>query len=187
MEFSVRSRTNPCNWPTATFSVHRVRKAQTGWRVHFERTSDLGQTWAATPPVNDGKEISAIQPSILFHPGGRLQALGRTKQGKIFEIWSNDDGKTWGKMTLTSLPNPNSGIDAVTLKDGRQLLVYNHNAAPKGRSPLNVAVSQRRERMARGAGVGRRTRQRVLVSGGDSNQRRPGPRHLYVEAPTYQT
>ena len=116
-----------------------------GWRVHFERTSDLGKTWQATPPVNDGKEIGAIQPTILFHPGGRLQALGRTRQDKIFQIWSDDNGRTWGKMTLTSLPNPDSGIDAVTLRDGRQLLVYNHNVrsgtANKGRSPLNVAVS----------------------------------------------
>jgi len=49
-----------------------------GWRVHFERTSDLGQTWQATDPVNDGHEIGAIQPCILFHPAGKLQALGRT-------------------------------------------------------------------------------------------------------------
>ncbi len=110
-----------------------------GWRVHFERTSDLGKTWSATPPLNDGKEIGAIQPSILFHPGGKLQALGRTRQKKIFEIWSNDGGKSWGQMTLTALPNPNAGTDAVTLADGRQLLVYNHSA--KSRSPLNVAVS----------------------------------------------
>lgn len=112
-----------------------------GWRVHVERTSDLGRTWQSTPPLNDGKEIAAIQPSILFHPGGKLQALGRTRQSRIFEIWSEDRGKTWGKMTLTSLPNPNSGTDAVTLRDGRQLLVYNHNPNAKGRSPLNVAVS----------------------------------------------
>ncbi len=43
-------------------------------------------------------------------------------------------------MAATTLPNPNSGIAAVTLTDGRHLLVYNHT--PKGRSPLNVAVSR---------------------------------------------
>ena len=117
-----------------------------GWRVHFERTGDLGRTWQATVPVNDGKEIGAIQPSLLFYPGGKMEALGRTRQGKIFQIWSEDDGRTWGRMTLTSLPNPDSGTDAVTLRDGRQLLVYNHNTKDqtrnKGRSPLNVAVSK---------------------------------------------
>src|SRR5690606_20125662 len=44
-------------------------------------------------------------------------------------------------MTPTGLPNPSSGTDAVTLADGRQLLVYNHNPNYKGRSPLNVAIS----------------------------------------------
>ena len=42
-------------------------------------------------------------------------------------------------MTLTSLPNPNSGTDALTLLDGRQLLVYNPVA--EGRTPLAVALS----------------------------------------------
>ncbi|MBE0542726.1 MAG: exo-alpha-sialidase [Verrucomicrobia bacterium] len=110
-----------------------------GWRVHFERTSDLGKTWSRVGPVNDGKEFSAIQPSILFLGGDKLMALGRTRQGMIFQIASDDLAQTWGAMTATALPNPNSGTDAVTLKDGRHLLVYNHVA--KGRSPLNVAVS----------------------------------------------
>lgn len=116
-----------------------------GWRVHFERTSDGGKTWTATAPVNDGREIGAIQPSLLFHKDGRLEAVGRTKNGKIFQIWSSDGGATWGRMTLTDLPNPNSGTDALTLHDGRQLLVYNHNARrgllTDGRNPLNVALS----------------------------------------------
>ncbi|HXS68801.1 MAG TPA: sialidase family protein [Candidatus Polarisedimenticolia bacterium] len=116
-----------------------------GWRVHFERTSDFGKTWAATPPVNDAKEIGAIQPSILFFPNKKLEAIGRTKNDKMFQIWSDDSGRTWGKMSLLDLPNPNSGTDAVTLRDGRQLLVYNHNVRTgshnKGRSPLNVALS----------------------------------------------
>jgi alpha-L-rhamnosidase len=37
------------------------------------------------------------------------------------------------------LPNPSSGTDAVTLRDGRHLLVY--NPVDQGRSPLSVAVS----------------------------------------------
>ena len=110
-----------------------------GWRVHFERTSDLGQTWSKTEPINDGKSIGAIQPSLLIHADGRLQAVGRSRQGRLWQAWANDQGRTWGAMTLLDLPNPNSGIDAVTLKDGRFVLVYNHTR--RGRSPLNVAVS----------------------------------------------
>ncbi|MDZ7619792.1 MAG: sialidase family protein, partial [Patescibacteria group bacterium] len=110
-----------------------------GWRVHFERTADLGRSWQRTGPVNDGKELSAIQPSILCLGGEKLMALGRTRQGSLFRITSDDLGRTWGPMALTSLPNPNSGTDAVTLADGRHLLVYNHT--PRGRSPLNLAVS----------------------------------------------
>lgn len=109
------------------------------WRVRFERTRDLGQTWETTGPVNDGRRFGAIQPSLLKLPGGKLKAVGRTRQGQIFQIDSNDGGKTWGEMTATPLPNPNSGIDAVTLRDGRHLIVYNHTQ--RGRSPLNVAIS----------------------------------------------
>ena len=117
-----------------------------GWRVHFERSSDGGKTWTATPPVNDGRTIAAIQPSILFHKDGRLQAVGRTRNGRVFEIWSDDEGRTWGPMSLTPLPNPSSGTDAVTLADGRQLLVYNHTVREgpdigESRGMLNVAVS----------------------------------------------
>lgn len=111
-----------------------------GWRVHFERTSDYGRTWQRTEPVNDGKQFGAIQPSILELGGAKLLAVGRTQQGKIFQTASSDLGKTWQLMTATSLPNPNSGTDALTLKDGRHLIVYNHTG--KGRSPLNLALSQ---------------------------------------------
>jgi predicted neuraminidase len=113
-----------------------------GWRVHFETSTDNGKTWQASPPVNNGETIRAIQPSILQYDNNRLQAIGRTRSNGLFQIWSEDGGKTWGEMKLTSLPNPSAGTDAVTLADGRQLLVYNHNPNYKGRSPLNVAVSE---------------------------------------------
>jgi predicted neuraminidase len=109
-------------------------------RVRFEHTADLGRTWQVTADVDDDGRIAPIQPTVLVHPGGRLQALARTRQHKISETWSDDGGRTWSPMTLTALPNPYSGIDAVTLADGRHLLVYNHTR--KDRSPLNVAVSE---------------------------------------------
>ena len=130
-EKSTRYFWNCATWASST--------EHDGWRIHFERSGDGGKTWKATPPLNDGKEVAAIQPSILFHGRGRLEAVGRTRQGKLFETWSEDGGKTWGKLTLLGLPNPNSGTDAVTLADGRHLLVYNHTT--RGRTPLNVALS----------------------------------------------
>lgn len=110
------------------------------WTVHFERSNDLGITWSRTKPLNDGLETSAIQPSILSHGDGRLQAIGRSRQGKLFSIESDDDGVTWSEMSWLNLPNNNSGTDAVTLNDGRHLVVYNHTT--KGRSPLNVSISK---------------------------------------------
>ncbi|HVZ49237.1 MAG TPA: sialidase family protein [Gemmatimonadaceae bacterium] len=107
------------------------------WRVHFERSTDGGRTWTIVPAE---QRIDAIQPSILVHADGRLEAVGRTRSGRIFETWSADRGAHWSELALTALPNPNSGLDAVTLRDGRQLIVYNHTS--NGRSPLNVAVSR---------------------------------------------
>lgn len=114
-----------------------------GWRAHLELTSDLGQTWKRVGPLNDDKQVQMIQPTILRW-GDRMQLLFRNRnrgemRGTILECWSEDGGKTWSAPKATEVPNPNSGIDAVTLKDGRGLLVYNHT--PRGRTPLNVAVS----------------------------------------------
>jgi predicted neuraminidase len=125
--------------PTSNETDERPSK----WTVYFERSSDGGRTWTATPPLHDGIAIAAIQPSILFHDrlgGAKLQALGRTRQGKVFTMDSADAGKTWTPISLLDVPNPSSGTDAVTLQDGRHLLIY--NPVPKGRSPLVIAVSR---------------------------------------------
>lgn len=117
------------------------------WTVHFERTRDYGKTWELIGPINDGVAIQAIQPSILFLGGNKLMALGRSRQDKIFEATSEDNGKTWSEMKLGNLPNNNSGTDAVTLKDGSHLIIYNHIAGTPGkwggkRTPLNIAASK---------------------------------------------
>jgi predicted neuraminidase len=109
-----------------------------GWRLHMEFTSDNGLTWERTSALND-RSTGAIQPCILLHPGNRLQLLCRSTTSRILTAWSGDNGRTWSELTPLSLPNPNSGIDAVTLKDGRHLVIYNH--LDKGRNYLNAAIS----------------------------------------------
>jgi len=120
-----------------------------GWKVHFEYTTDFGKTWSKSAAINDGKTISAIQASILQYDHHVLQVLCRSRNRTINESWSMDGGKTWSPMKASALPNNNSGTDAVTLKDGTQLLVYNHvKPAPElpngkgARTPLNVAISK---------------------------------------------
>ncbi len=116
------------------------------WQVHMELTSDQGLTWRRTESLNDGKTFGAIQPSLLKLSENDLIAVGRTKQKRVFEMRSQDGGITWGEMRVSSLPNPNSGVDAVTLADSRHVLIYNHVSGKQDswgeRSPLNLAISK---------------------------------------------
>ncbi|NDW12217.1 alpha-rhamnosidase [Bacteroides sp. 214] len=138
------------------------REGSPRWRFCFEISDDLGKTWRLVGPIpteealltanqlkpdakSDG--IYCIQPSILKHKDGRLQVLGRTRNGQLATSWSSDNGDTWSTVSLTNLPNNNSGTDAVTLKDGRHVLIYNDfrtiPGTPKGpRTPLNIAISE---------------------------------------------
>ena len=109
-----------------------------GWRLHMEFTSDNGLTWERTSALNE-KSTGAIQPTILKHPGGKLQLLCRSTVSKILSAWSDDNGRTWSNLEPLDLPNNNSGLDAVTLKDGRHILIYNHLV--KGRYAIHAAIS----------------------------------------------
>ena len=118
-----------------------------GWKIHFEMTSDFGSSWKKTKPVDGWKTYDAIQPTLLLYKDGKVQMLCRSKNRSILESWSADNGITWSPLTSTILPNNNSGIDAISLADGRFLLVYNHVRPARGqskgaRTSLNVAVSE---------------------------------------------
>lgn len=133
-------------------SPSSAEKEGNHWALHFERSTDQGRSWQASAPVESPEGIDAIQPSILFHKDGRLQAVARTREGVLAASWSKDGGRSWSVLSAIDLPNPNSGTDAVTLADGRQLIVYNHSAHSLGRPskgfryPINVAISDDGER-----------------------------------------
>lgn len=125
-----------------------------GWRIHVERSTDNGKTWTKVGPISDpiNTKYKIIQPTILVHSQKRLQILARTgdshMDAKIAQTWSDDGGLTWSPVTDTTLPNNSSAIDAVTLDDGRHLLVYNHSTREdpkggrKGRGILTVALTE---------------------------------------------
>lgn len=117
------------------------------WQVHLEWSDDQGASWKRTVSLNDGIAIQAIQPSLLHLGGSQWRAIGRTRQDKIFVTDSTDQGKSWSPLRLGSLPNNNSGLDAVTLSNGMHVIAYNHVPGTPGewggkRTPLNVSVSK---------------------------------------------
>ena len=118
-----------------------------GWNAFADRSTDHGKTWersenfAIDHSKLEGKGV--IQPTFWESEPGKVHGMMRSTAGKIFRADSEDAGKTWGPVYDSGLPNNNSGIDAVRLKDGRLVLVYNTSAGNwSARNPLDLAVSE---------------------------------------------
>ena len=136
-------RNKPIQLADGTILAPSSVETRNKWTVHLEKSTNNGKIWQKI--IIDTTRFDVIQPTILNYGHGRLQILCRSKQGTIVQSWSEDNGNTWGKLSKTMLLNPNSGIDAVTLKSGEQLLVYNPDGprkdGPNDRARLRVAVS----------------------------------------------
>ncbi|MEB2784454.1 sialidase family protein [Algoriphagus persicinus] len=107
------------------------------WSMHVETTTSDIQNWQKIE-IDNGS-FHAIQPTVLFYPNGKLQMLARTQEGVIGTTWSSDGGKSWTTVESTGLVHNNSGIDAVTLESGIQLLLC--NPIKKGRNKLSLMMS----------------------------------------------
>jgi alpha-L-rhamnosidase len=118
-----------------------------GWKVQMERYHIEKDEWEQPIHVDPQSAYNVIQPTILKNRDQSLQMLCRSKEGYIISSLSMDQGLSWSELESTSLPNPNSGIDGITLQNGKHILVYNHTGTPEGkwggnRYPLNVAISK---------------------------------------------
>ncbi len=140
------------------------------WAAWIERSTDGGESWKKIGPITvteaqdkaepptpepamDSPELrekdkgprmfeGIIQPSVVSLGGEhlRIYARSRTLAAKVVVADSMDNGVTWSKTHFLDVPNNNSGLDAVALKDGRVVMIFNDT--PRGRSPLNLAVSR---------------------------------------------
>lgn len=114
------------------------------WMVHMEIFNMASGQWTQVP-VDPSTIFEAIQPTILVHSLNSFQILCRTRENVVASSFSKDSGHSWTKTDSIPLPNPNSGIDGVTLANGTHLLVYNPLISGKewsnGRNKLNLASS----------------------------------------------
>lgn len=122
-------RSKPHFLPDGTMLCPSSTEHNSDWRFHFEvlanfNAPELGTSWHRYEPIDQPFQV--IQPSLLSHPNGHIRALCRSKNERIIQTISKDQGRTWSPLEPSELPNNNSGIEALTLQDGRHLLVYNH-------------------------------------------------------------
>ena len=113
----------------------------TKWKSFIEISDKKFEKWKKIP-IDTVSDFKVIQPTLLRYSKNKLQALMRSDSNEILQSWSSDNGKSWSKITSTHIQNPNSGIDAVNLKDGNKLLVYNPTQKGRdwweGRNKLSV-------------------------------------------------
>jgi predicted neuraminidase len=111
------------------------------WCSEFMASDDSGAAWEHMAEVCS--KPGNIQAAVAELGDGSLYAVMRTGAkkgtGKLWQTRSADNGQTWEAPTLTSLPNPNAGIDMVRLASGRLLLAFNNSG--RDRTPLTLAVS----------------------------------------------
>jgi predicted neuraminidase len=102
-------------------------------------SDDGGQTWFASEPIVG---YGNIQPSLVRKKDGTLVAYMRDNgppPKRIHRSISKDDGMTWTPAEDTELPNPGASIEAIALRDGRWIIVYND--LESGRYSLAVSMS----------------------------------------------
>ena len=130
-------KNKPEQLPDETILYPTSFETKNAWVVYVEKSDNDLKRWRKIAIDNNG--FNAIQPTILFYGDGKIQMLCRSKERKIVETWSADNGETWTPMEATLLVNNNSGIDGVTTDTGLQLLVC--NPVKRGRHKLAVLAS----------------------------------------------
>jgi len=102
-------------------------------------TDDRGITWTASEPIITH---GGIQPSVVRKNDGTLVAYMRDNgppPKRVQIAYSKDDGVSWTDSTDTDIPNPGVSIEAIRLKSGNWLMIYND--LESGRYSLAAALS----------------------------------------------
>ena len=103
-------------------------------------SDDQGDTWRASSPIVG---VGLNQPSVVRKRDGTLLAYMREEgdlRERVLVSESKDDGETWSVAVSTEIPNPNTSLEVISLRDGPWVMIYND--IEDGRDSLALAVSK---------------------------------------------
>ncbi len=103
-------------------------------------SDDMGDTWRASLPIVG---MGPTQPTLVRKKDGSIIAYLRdTGEGlnRVQASTSKDDGETWTPSVDTDIPNPDSSLQVLPLKDGAWLMI--HNDTDDGRHRLAASLSE---------------------------------------------
>ncbi len=102
-------------------------------------SDDGGYTWNASEPIVGH---GCIQPSVVRKNDGTLVAYLRDNgppPKRAMISYSKDNGMTWTPAQDTDIPNPGSSLEAIRLRNGHWIMVFND--LESGRHSLVAAIS----------------------------------------------
>ena len=127
-----------------------LAKPDVVWKAFVDISKNEGKNWNKSKLIDferkkyglkNGKYGGVIQPTLWESSTGNVHMLLRSTAEYIFRSDSDDYGKTWCQAYPTDLPNNNSGIDVVNMKE-RLFLIFNPVAGNwAARTPLSLVVS----------------------------------------------
>ncbi|MCA9028108.1 MAG: exo-alpha-sialidase [Planctomycetaceae bacterium] len=103
-------------------------------------SDDQGKTWWASSPIVG---VGLNQPTIVRKQDGTIVAYMREEgevKHRVLRSESKDDGETWSVADWTDIPNPNTSLEVIALRDGLWVMIYND--IEDGRDSLALAVSE---------------------------------------------
>jgi hypothetical protein len=124
-----------------------------GTWLYALRSEDQGKNWTLLPgPRPQGWQW---QPANRMDEGrplalgnGRAVLFARTEEGHLWQLRSQDDGKTWSRPSPTPLVHPDAPPMIQKLSDGKTIIALHHNRGVGGafnrddRSELWISLSR---------------------------------------------
>jgi hypothetical protein len=101
------------------------------------RSEDRGETWMLLPDKRPNgwflPQYDRLMEGQAIKLGDEVLLMVRAEDGRLWELRSWDDGRTWSVPKRTTLVHPDAPPMVFRLADGKTLVAFTHNLPPAPR------------------------------------------------------